>query len=1075
MSAAPTTAPSAAPSAHLPESRGLRALVLLVFAVSGAAGLIYELVWMRRLVLIFGSTTLATSTVLAALMGGLALGSVVLGRVVDRRPQAALAIYGLLEVGLALLALAMPLLFRLAEAAYLWAYAPLAGVLQVFVAVQFLLAAAVILPPAALMGGTLPALSRALVARLDDVGGGVGALYAVNTFGAAVGTALATYVLLPAIGLRASQVLAALLSLAAGGVALALDGYLRLRRGPARTESRIPGRTESRMPKRGPEAPPARAAVLLGGIAVSGFVAMIFEVVWSRALGLVQGSSVYAFGTMLILFLAGLAAGSLLFARLRLTPVQAVPAFAAAEAGIALAGLAAVLTIPRLPGLFLRLFPVVGHSFVQQQLVGMMLAGAVLLPAAIGFGVAFPAAAAATVEALPVLGRRVGSVLAWNTAGTVAGAFLAGFVLIPDLGLRAALLLASGGALLAGGAALSAARSGGRRSRRLYAAAAVAAVIVAFLLPAWPRTVLASGVGFYAPLYRTVEEWQTATSGVESLYYKDGISATLSVDRQGEVRYYRVNGKTDASTHPGDMATQLLLGHLPMLLHPAPRDVFVLGLGTGVTARAVARYPVRTIDIVDIEPAAREASRFFEPENGRVLADPRTRLLVADGRNSLLARPQTYDVIISDPSDIWTAGVATLFTREFYQLARARLRPGGVMVQWLHTHALPPAELKLLVATFRRVFPEISIWRPNRGDLILVGTVAPAPWDYARLRRRFAEVPGLADDLRSIGIWHPLAVFSAFVLDAEDIARLLAGVRALHTDDRPVIEYLTPRALYAETTAVNDAGLARLQRRRFPPLAHFDPARDLDGQAVYLLGFGHASLGRTERAIELMEESTQREPANARFLVGLGHQYRSAGRVEFALRAYRQALVLAPAEVEAAVELAALLREQGDVDGARAVLARALQAAPDAPELLQAAGRFFLETGRAPLAVPPLQRAVGRAPQDGALHLLLGQALRAAGRRADALTHLRRAVALLPQDGTAQRALGEVLLEAGMAEEAADAFARAVAAAPRDVEAWVGLARAADRRGDADTARRARERAVRLDPYNPGVIDLFGK
>jgi spermidine synthase len=247
--------------------------------------------------------------------------------------------------------------------------------------------------------------------------------------------------------------------------------------------------------------------------------------------------------------------------------------------------------------------------------------------------------------------------------------------------------------------------------------------------------VLASGAAFYAPVYQSADALLAAVRETELLYYRDGVSSTISVDRQGNHRFYRTNGKTDASTDPGDMANQILLGHLPMLLHPDPADVFILGLGTGVTAGAVARYPVRSIEIVDIEPAAREATRFFEAENRRVLADPRARLITADGRNALLARPRTYDVIISDPSDLWVAGVGTLFTREFYEVARSRLRPGGIMVQWIHTHAILPAQLKLIVATFRSAFPATSLWRPNRGDIILMGSVAPVVWDYDRLRQ----------------------------------------------------------------------------------------------------------------------------------------------------------------------------------------------------------------------------------------------------------------------------------------------------------------------------------------------------
>src|SRR3972149_3127283 len=384
-----------------------RRIILLAFTLSGVSGLIYELVGSRRSTLICGSPPLAVSPVRAALMGGLALGSYLLGRVADRRSETALFTYGLLEVGLTLYALLMPLLFRLVEALYLAAYPGLESAPSIFFFLQFLLTAAVIVPPSVLMGGTLP-----------------------------------------------------MLSLAAGGAALVLDGSLPLRRGPVRAE------------KPRPPAAPAGVNVLLLGTALSGFAAMVYEVVWTRVLGLVLGSSVYAFGMMLLLFLAGLAAGSALFSRLRLTAGQSALAFAAAEAGIAAAGVAAVALIPRLPFLFMRAFPLIQHSFFQQQLAGLILAGLTLFPAAVCFGLAFPAVVAATTASPRPVGRGVGSVAALNMIGTVGGAFLTGFVLIPQLGLRAALLLGVGAVLVAGGAALWTAAPPPRRGPRGHPAPA---------------------------------------------------------------------------------------------------------------------------------------------------------------------------------------------------------------------------------------------------------------------------------------------------------------------------------------------------------------------------------------------------------------------------------------------------------------------------------------------------------------------------------------------------------------------------------------------------------------------------
>ncbi len=817
-------------------SRGARAgnlrrvALLAIFTFSGASGLVYEVLWTRRLTHVFGSTTLAVSTVLAAFMGGLAAGSYFLGGWADRHRDRALRTYGLLEIAIGILGLAVPAMLKAVEAVYLGLAPALENAPMAFFAVQFVLVGLVLVLPCVLMGGTLPILARWLVGREDEIGARIGALYAANTLGAAIGTGAAAYLLLP----RARR---------APG---------RARRGRRSTSSpdssRSPGRTarphpggaaapvpaESAAPPGAAEAVPetsSGARLVLAATALSGFACMVDEVAWARLFALVFGSSVYAFGLMLLLFLVGMAIGSAIFSRIRRSPPERVLGIALVAG--TLAALLGIAAAPRLPVLYMRGFPAVRDSFAFVQLAQVLETARLLLPLAVAFGVAFPAAIAA-VASLERMGRGVGRVTAWNTVGTVGGAFLAGFVLVPRLGLRATLTVA---AIATGvGGVLALRRDASAFVRRAGVATAAAAIAGALFLPAWPLNLLAQGAGFYAAIYENVPGLLAAEKRSELLFYKDGIATTLSVDRQGTHRFYRSNGKTDASTDPGDMANQLLLGHLPMLAHKDPKDVFVLGLGTGVSAAAIARYPVKSIEIADIEAGAAEATRLFAPENRNILADPRVKFLVADGRNALLARKKTYDVILSDPSDVWVAGVGNLFTKEFYALARSRLNPGGVMIQWFHGHSLPPEQMKLIVATFRSEFPHTSFWRPNRGDVILLGTVEPTPWDLERIRARITAVPGVREDLLSMGFWHPLAIFAPFVLDGDDMARMLADVRELHSDDRPVIEYLSPRAGYEDTASVNDAGVQSLQTKLLPPIAGYEEARDLDARARYLLG-----------------------------------------------------------------------------------------------------------------------------------------------------------------------------------------------------------------------------------------------
>jgi tetratricopeptide (TPR) repeat protein len=308
------------------------------------------------------------------------------------------------------------------------------------------------------------------------------------------------------------------------------------------------------------------------------------------------------------------------------------------------------------------------------------------------------------------------------------------------------------------------------------------------------------------------------------------------------------------------MAVQLLLGHLPMLRHPGPRDVFVLGLGTGVTAAA------------------------------------------------------------------------------------ERLRPGGVMVQWIHTHALVPKDLALLVATFSTVFPHAEIWAPAYGDIMLMGTRDGIEWDYRRLVERYARVLGVQDDLRSIGLWHPSAVFAAYVLGERQVQQLTAGVARPHADDRPVLEFSTPRALYVDTIGQIDTLLDRLRASPYPRVAGFDPVRDLDADATYLFGFAYASIGQVRHGIPYMERSVAMAPDRPAFRVGLANQYREAGRLRDAEEAYRRALALDPQHVEALTALGEVLLGAGQVRDALALAERASRLAP-----ADARVRALLEKARAAL------------------------------------------------------------------------------------------------------------------------------
>jgi spermidine synthase len=878
---------------------------------------------MRRLALVFGSTTLATSTVLAAFLGGLAIGTWLWGRLADSRPQSILGAFAIAEIATGVYGFSSLVIFRGVQAVYLALYPPLANHTSLFTGLQFILSALAILLPTILMGASLPLLARLRVSNTNGMVASAGAIYGWNTLGAACGAAATTYAFLPTLGLSSTIALAASVNVLVGAAAM----YMRSRNWAASPGAAADlttlGVTAGAAPDRAIE------ILILIGFAASGFAATTFEVSWTRLLAMVMGSSAYAFGTLVVVVLAGLGLGSALYglALRKTTAEEHRRWFAILEFLISCTSAISLIILPRIPFLFIRYFPLFRDAFRWQIAAHFVAAAMVALAPSLLFGATFPAVVGSLGGSATRFGRTIAAAYVANTIGTVAGAGLAGFVLIPTVGLRATMTLGVL-ATAAAGFAVWWRMTQARLLRIAEITPALAALFILALLPAWPREVFAAGIGFFAPRLESNETLADVVSSMRLLYYRDGINTTISVDQTGQSLFYRSNGKTDASTDPIDMANQLLLGHLPMLLHPAPRDVFVLGLGTGVTAAAIARYPARHIDIVELEPAAAKAARLFDSYTRKVLDDPRVHLIIGDGRNRLLGMPKQYDVIVSDPSDIWVAGTGSLTTLEYYRIVAARLRPGGIFAQWVHTHALLPDDLELLAATFHAVFPHMEIWTSAPGNLIFLGTRDSVPWDYARLKQRFSSITGVADDLKVVGVLDPYALFGEQVLGENESDRFVRDVAGLHTDDHPVLEFRTPRALYLDTTPMIAQELSDARNPEAPAIVGFNPAHDLDAQGAYLLGFAYATVGQMNPAIAYMEQSAKMAPDNPLFLVGLGNQYRAAGRTADARAAYEHALELDINNVEALLSLGEIRLDEGQLKWTRVLAERALLLAP---------------------------------------------------------------------------------------------------------------------------------------------------
>jgi len=759
------------------------AALLALFFASGSAGLVYEIVWMRLLSLTFSVTVYAVTTVLCAFMGGLALGAAIAGRLARhvRRP---LFVYGLVEVALALVALVTPLVLFNLGPPYAWLYDTLGGSGPAFGAARFVLAFAVLLVPSTLMGTTLPLLSRAVIDRREMVGRGAGALYAINTLGAVAGCVIAGYVLIPSLGLQATNAIAASVSLAVGLVATWLGRGMVFSTDQAPAGGPVRGRTAS-----------FDVRLTYVAIAVSGFTALGYQVLWTRALEQFTHNSTYAYSAILATFLLGIAVGSAVAAPLADRLRRPLLGLAMVEVAISVSVVVALLVYANLDRLTPAAAVAMGGLASWGRIVVLIFAqaGAVLLVTTFLFGMTFPLVAKVVVESLDSVGERIATAYTANTAGSILGAVVVGFVILPALGMLGA-FLALAVLNLAVGTILTW-RAAPGRIRVVTATGALAFVVLTAVLTP-PRLFEHSFTRRFGPL----------------LFYREEVTDTIMVtDDEVKGRMIRYgDGRGTAGT--GTMPEDRMYAQIPLLLHPNPLSVLNICFGVGNSVASVTTHPVERIDSVELSPGVIDAAPFFESTNRGVLADPRIHMTIADGRNFLLTTKQTYDVIRLDPPELHTAGVVNLYTREFYELARKHLNPGGIFSIWVNVAMTPEADLQLLVRTLASVFPHVTIWHgPYRYSWVINGSMEPHDPDLARLMEKFT-IPEVRADLESIGVRDPYQLLAHFVLAGDEVAAF-AGTGPIVTDDHTRLDFTVPRSLdsfYGFSNANTNSWLSEL-------------------------------------------------------------------------------------------------------------------------------------------------------------------------------------------------------------------------------------------------------------------------
>lgn len=851
-----------------------RSTATLLF-FSGFCALVYQVVWQREFRLIFGASTAASAAVLALFILGLGAGGRILGPRADRAPNP-LRYYGNLEAGIALTAALSP--FLLLGVRYL--YTAVGGSITLGPAATFLrlaLAGAVIFVPTFLMGGTLPAAARSIETGDDVRRSRVAWLYGVNTLGSVAGALLSTFVLLQALGNRTTIFTACLLNVL---VALAARALAREAAAPSGSglEAELPAAAEGAPGGRDER----RAWFTLFAAFLVGAVFFLLEIVWYRMLGPILGGTVYTFGLITATALLGIGVGGTLYAMHEHSRKATLAAFGLTCALEALCIIVPFAVGDRIALLALYLQPLKVFGFAGSVLGWAVICAITVLPAALVAGYQFPLLIAQRGSGERHVGRDIGLVYWWNTAGAIAGALAGGFGLLPLLGAPGAWRLA---ALLLAALGIAAMLVAAQRRAAAVALAALAAVALSFAegpTAVWRHAPI--GVGhvkaedFHSrngleAWMRTIRRYLIAEAdGVESsvgLYVHNGLT-------------FIVNGKSDGNAR-SDASTQVMGGLVGAALLEKPKTALVVGLGTGSTAGWLAEVPsMERVDVIELEPEILRVAALSTPVNHDVLRHPKVAIRIADAREVLLSTPRRYDIIFSEPSNPYRAGIASLFTREFYASSRERLTPHGLFLQWVQSYAVDGHTIKTVIATLHEVFPHVDVWWLEEGDLLLVASAEPVRWDLPQLRARLAGEPyraALRDAWHTEGLEGFLARFLANAKLTAAVARDVGGL--VNTDDRNEIEFGFAASLYHPNAKFSVDELAVLAHRMgagFPAGVTAFDLRAVMSERVFanpglfgrhILGMVPASERPHMEAVRLMAS-----PTDAKALAGHWRQHR---------------------------------------------------------------------------------------------------------------------------------------------------------------------------------------------------------
>ena len=931
--------------------------------------------WTRLLTRVMGNTHYSIATVLTIFMAGLALGSYLGGRWIDGKKNP-LFVYAILEGAIGIYCLLIPSIIDSAFPLFEWIYQTQNESYSKASLCRFFICAAILLIPTALMGATLPVLSKYVSRERACIGRDVGTLYSLNTFGAVFGALSSAFLFMRIWGVLATIWFAAGLNILIAAVIFILF----------RPDVNTPLKEEISQTKEPIESSSLGPNIIfiLLAFGFSGWCALTYQIAWNRILSLLLGSSIYAFSLILTTFILGLGLGTMVFSHMVNKIKNPLVVFGFLQIGIGVSAIAMIPLFEHIPFINRWIYQNWNMEFATIQWSVFLVIFCFLFVPTFFMGGQFPVVVRLVVRKLGTLGHSIGKVYASNTVGTIIGSFLAGFVLIPWIGVQNTILVAVGLNLLVGTMVLIFSADLTLTSK-IYVLPAI--LIVCFFygrsIEAWDKSIISSGS--YMP-YRISDLSEAEKKTNKVLFFKEGTHTTVTTELSvsGNI-FLRVNGKTDASLAM-DMRTQLLSGYLPMFLHEDPKSVLVIGQGSGITLGAVEQFPIKSVDLVEISSAVIEGSRYFNSFNHDALSDKRLKVILADGRNHVALADQKYDVIISEPSNPWISGVGALFTDNFFKLMKKRLNQNGLACIWIHTN-MSPMSFKSVTRTFSENFKHVTMWESIVGDdYLIIGSDSEYKLYYSEVDEILSdEIRG--KDLYRIGISNVRDLMSLMIMNRDGLLRFSKNAQ-IHTDDNSLLEFNAPQYIYKDERDVLvrqltpfvqvDGSLLEFGQLEEPNrlivlkeieaverseshVSEIKRRNRIDGlldQAKEAYGAGDAG-----RAIDIYGKTLEQDPENILAWLNMGNVLKGLKRFSAAEIAYKRTLEINPFYLYGNIALAQLYLASKEPEKALDVLRPVRQWHSGDREVSLYMGLAFAFQKNTDLAIKEFQNAIRIDPE----------------------------------------------------------------------------------------------------------------